>query len=260
MVVVLGVLLLCWGTGLLHFIHVDSSHHTHSSQQTHVLSDRSKEAQTRQSSRGKFQKQKNLKKQTIAQKFGITSDDWRLVLVNRTHTRPEMNPALAQIDSRCAVDSRIASDLEQFLAHAQRIDRNVHYISCYRSVEYQHEVFERYVNDEMSAHPDWSREQAETQVKTYSQPAGASEHQTGLAVDLSSQEELNAQNPDLARKIQEIAPQYGFILRFPQGGEKSTGVGYEDWHYRYVGPDIARYITDRGWTLEEFIKHIDDVA
>lgn len=97
-------------------------------------------------------------------------------------------------------------------------------------------------------------------VKTYSQPAGSSEHQTGLAVDLSAFEELNVQDPEIAQKIQELAPEYGFILRFPRGQEDSTGVHYEDWHYRYVGPGIARFITDKGWTLEEFTARLGEKA
>lgn len=114
------------------------------------------------------------------------------------------------------------------------------------------------MNDELAAHPDWNREQAETQVKTYSQPAGQSEHQTGLAVDLSTAEDINVQDPALAQRIQSLAPQYGFILRFLRGKEQSTGVDYEDWHFRYVGRGIAQYITAKGWTLEEFLDHLND--
>lgn len=197
-------------------------------------------------------------KQTIAEKFGVTADDWRLVLVNREHPREEMNPQLTELNNRCSIDSRVADELSEFLHAAQKVDSSAHFISCYRSVAYQTQLFEGYVNDELAAHPDWNREQAETQVKTYSQPAGQSEHQTGLAVDLSTAEDINVQDPALAQRIQSLAPQYGFILRFLRGKEQSTGVDYEDWHFRYVGQGIAQYITAKGWTLEEFLDHLND--
>ena len=47
---------------------------------------------------------------------------------------------------------------------------------------------------------------------------------------------------------------YGFILRYPADGESVTGVIYEPWHYRYVGPDAARQISQLGLTLEEYIS------
>ena len=47
--------------------------------------------------------------------------------------------------------------------------------------------------------------------------------------------------------------EYGFILRYPTGKSKITGIGYEPWHYRYVGSDAAREITDQGLCLEEYL-------
>ena len=47
---------------------------------------------------------------------------------------------------------------------------------------------------------------------------------------------------------------YGFILRYPKGKEKVTGIEYESWHFRYVGRDAAQFITKNDLTLEEFLK------
>ncbi|WP_418969097.1 M15 family metallopeptidase [Alloscardovia omnicolens] len=196
--------------------------------------------------------------QTVAQRFGVTAQDWRLVVVNRNHMMSEMNPQLMVLNDRCSVDSRIADQLSQFLAAAQAVNSKAHLISCYRSVEYQEQLFASYVNDELVTHPGWSREQAQVQVETYSQPAGASEHQTGLAVDLCTEDDMNVQDPSIARAIQELAPRYGFILRFPQNKEETTGVHYEDWHFRYVGVEMAQYITNKGWSLEEFVSRFNE--
>ena len=47
--------------------------------------------------------------------------------------------------------------------------------------------------------------------------------------------------------------EYGFILRYPKGKEAVTGIGWEPWHFRYVGVPFAREIADRGLTLEEYL-------
>ena len=43
-----------------------------------------------------------------------------------------------------------------------------------------------------------------------------------------------------------------FILRYPAGKEDVTGIDYESWHYRYVGIEAARYLTEQQLTLDEF--------
>ncbi|SDP16331.1 D-alanyl-D-alanine carboxypeptidase [Streptococcus equinus] len=182
----------------------------------------------------------------------VSSDDWELVLVNRNHITPEMNPDLTQIDN-ITVDSRIADNVRSFLAAAQAIDANEHLISGYRSVAYQEELFNSYVSQEMSANPSLTQSAAEDLVKTYSQPAGASEHQTGLAVDMSTVNSLNESNADVVEKVKAIAPDYGFVLRFPKGKSESTGVDYEDWHFRYVGKESAKYMTENNLSLEEYV-------
>ncbi len=48
--------------------------------------------------------------------------------------------------------------------------------------------------------------------------------------------------------------EYGFILRYPDGKSGLTGVGYEPWHYRYVGVEAAREIMSRGICLEEYLS------
>ena len=48
---------------------------------------------------------------------------------------------------------------------------------------------------------------------------------------------------------------YGFILRYPKGKEYITGYGYEPWHYRYVGVDVATYIYENNITYEEYYSY-----
>ena len=64
---------------------------------------------------------------------------------------------------------------------------------------------------------------------------------------------LNQSDVDVVEKVKAIAPEYGFVLRFPKGKSESTGVDYEDWHFRYVGKESAKYMTDNNLSLEEYI-------
>ena len=182
----------------------------------------------------------------------VSSSDWELVLVNRDNITAEMNPDLTQIDN-IYVDSRIADNVRNFLAAAQAIDSSEHLISGYRSVAYQEELFNSYVSQEMATNPSLTQEAAKDLVKTYSQPAGASEHQTGLAIDMSTVNSLNESDADVVAQVVAIAPEYGFVLRFPEGKSDSTGVDYEDWHFRYVGVESAKYMTENNLTLEEYV-------
>jgi hypothetical protein len=102
----------------------------------------------------------------------------------------------------------------------------------------------------------------EEYVKNYVAVPGYSEHHTGLALDLYftigdktvyENEDL-VQYPEIWAAIHEKLPEYGFILRFPEGKEKITGVSYEPWHLRYIdSPETAKEITEKGITLEEYL-------
>ena len=81
---------------------------------------------------------------------------------------------------------------------------------------------------------------------------GTSEHETGLAFDVTAQRDNGGfeETPQFAWLI-ENCWDFGFILRYPEEDEEITGIAYEPWHYRYVGVEAARQIRDRGCTLEE---------
>lgn len=181
------------------------------------------------------------------------ASDWNLVLVNRENPKDELNPELTQLGN-IVVDSRIAQSAEAFLTAAQAINPAEHFISGYRSVAYQETLYNQYVAQEVAADPSLDHTAAEKVVQTYSQPAGMSEHQTGLAIDLSDVDSLNESTT--AKEIAAIAPTYGFVLRFTEAGKPSTGVGYEDWHFRYVGVENAKYMTEHNLTLEQYLKQL----
>lgn len=129
--------------------------------------------------------------------------------------------------------------------------------SGFRDYAYQQILFNTYLGNEMKAHPDWSLAQCEAQVLTYSAKPGESEHQTGLCMDLISTQkvvldETFADNPAYGWLV-ENAHHFGFILRYPEGKEGTTGYSYEPWHYRFVGVKTAAEIYEKGLTLEEYL-------
>ena len=74
---------------------------------------------------------------------------------------------------------------------------------------------------------------------------GTSEHQMGLAVDISGE----AANIWLAEHCWE----YGFILRYTEEKAEITGITNEPWHFRYVGREISMDMKDSGLCLEEYL-------
>lgn len=88
------------------------------------------------------------------------------------------------------------------------------------------------------------------------QAPGCSEHETGLAFDVTARYDSGTfeDTPQFAWLYRNCWD-FGFILRYPKSGEAFTGIPYEPWHYRYVGPEAARIIRDRNWTLEEYCTH-----
>lgn len=86
---------------------------------------------------------------------------------------------------------------------------------------------------------------------------GHSEHQTGLAIDVSSTKGgnmLNFENTSSFEWMRDNAHKYGFILRYQKDKTNITGFIYESWHYRYVGVDVATDIHDNysNLTYEEY--------
>jgi len=83
---------------------------------------------------------------------------------------------------------------------------------------------------------------------------GTSEHETGLAMDISVEtgDDTRMEDTPHFAWLLENAWQYGFILRYPKGKERFTGVFYEPHHFRFVGTEAARAIREGELSLEEY--------
>jgi len=125
--------------------------------------------------------------------------------------------------------------MEEMFAAAEDADMNGYIVtSGYRDYNRQAEIF------------------AESEAG-YAQEPGASEHQTGLAFDVTVETAEGFENTPQYSWLMKNAHKYGFIQRYPANKSDVTGISYEPWHYRYVGVEAAKKMKKSGMCLEEFI-------
>lgn len=101
----------------------------------------------------------------------------------------------------------------------------------------------------------------QTYADQYSAKPGTSEHQTGLAMDITCEGvnfQLSEDFDELPEGIwvKENAHKYGFIIRYPKDKEEIVGYAYEPWHIRYMGVDLATKIYESGLTMEEYFSQV----
>ncbi|MBM7633097.1 M15 family metallopeptidase [Geomicrobium sediminis] len=91
----------------------------------------------------------------------------------------------------------------------------------------------------------------------YAMPPGFSEHNTGLALDISSIEGPIESSTE-GRWVEEHSWKHGFVIRYPKGKEEVTGIQYEPWHLRYVGIPHSVIMHEKGFVLEEYIDFLEE--
>ncbi len=115
---------------------------------------------------------------------------------------------------------------------------NLYIYSGYRSFDRQQEIYNN-SND-----------------KNYVAKPGASEHQSGLVLDISTLNDgltSSFKYSEEYKLISKYCMNYGFIIRYPENKESITGYYFEPWHLRYVGKASATYIMNNNLSLEEYL-------
>ena len=135
----------------------------------------------------------------------------------------------------------IYNDLKKMFDEAKKDNINLNVISGFRTNEKQDTLFNNSIKKNGLDH-----------ALIYSAKPGYSEHQLGLAIDINSVEE-SFKNTNEYKWLKNNSYKYGFIERYPEGKEKITGFGYEPWHYRYLGVDVATKIFTENITYEEYV-------
>ena len=186
----------------------------------------------------------------------VEEDAWQLRLVSAAHPLPEdfEVPELTKLKGGHAIDSRVYPALQQMMDDCRAAGLNPVICSSYRTHDKQEELFRKKVNTLRKQ--GYSQEEAETEAARWVARPGTSEHETGLAVDIVDKsyqllDEKQEQTP-VQQWLMAHCAEYGFILRYPVEKSDLTGIGYEPWHYRYVGVEAAKAITEQGLCLEEY--------
>lgn len=183
---------------------------------------------------------------SLSEELGIVDNDYRLILANIDNSIGDYMPELVEVENGRKFDVRAAEALKSFITAARGTGLNVFLSSTFRGKYSQKMLYDRKV-----------AQYGEEEAKTIVLPPGTSEHQTGLAADITDVyyefKTKNIENTDTFKWLNEHCQDYGFILRYPKDKEDITKVIYEPWHFRYVGIEIAKYIKEHNLCLEEFL-------
>lgn len=199
--------------------------------------------------------------------FDTAADDQLLMLVNGTHRisaayKPQdMENTARQTPStkgslllRAPAADAYCRMVEAYKAENPR--RTLFSISGYRDFYYQQRLFTSKLLGRQRAGQSYAA--AYSNTLQYTALPGTSEHQTGLAIDLSSNSGLsdNFRNTMQGKWLLANCWDHGFILRYDEDKLHLTAIAYEPWHYRYVGLPHSLIIRDNGWVLEEYIDYL----
>jgi D-alanyl-D-alanine carboxypeptidase len=162
---------------------------------------------------------------------------------------PDVVFNLITYDERTLMRPEAADALEKLFNEAKKEGIILYGISGYRSYERQYKIFTNNIVNKGKAY-----------TLRYSAVPGTSEHQTGLAIDVSAESLDYKLSSNFASSPEGIwlaknAHNYGYIIRYPEGNEKITGYAFEPWHIRYVGKGLATYLYNNEMTLEEYYNY-----
>ena len=191
-----------------------------------------------------------------------------LVLVNRSHklSKTDVPTDLVEIASVLSADivkvkytgtkaNRTAVEaLGKMLSAAiSEGVSNFQISSAYRTYSEQQKLVDNSVAKYQKNNPSWSRDRCLSATYQTVAPAGSSEHQTGLAFDITVPG-VSFTGTEQQKWLHQHCAEYGFIVRFTAEKQKLTGFDAESWHFRYVGVEAAKTITQNNWCLEEYIE------
>lgn len=152
-------------------------------------------------------------------------------------------------DERKLMRPEAAAALEELFAAAKAEGYTLYGVSAYRSYDRQRKIFLNNIVKKGKNH-----------TLKYSAVPGTSEHQTGLAIDVSTKAlgfkliDAFADTPE-GIWLSKNAHRFGYIIRYPLDKLEITGYAYEPWHIRYVGKDLANYLYNNDLTLDEYYHY-----
>lgn len=153
------------------------------------------------------------------------------------------------IEERKHMRAPAAKALEKLFNAAKKEGYHLIGVSGYRSYNRQYQIF---INNLIT--------KGKVHTLKYSAVPGTSEHQTGLAIDITSEALHDRLVTSFANTpegiwISKNSYLYGFIVRYAKNKESITGYAYEPWHIRYVGKGLATYLYKHNMTLDEYYNY-----
>lgn len=180
------------------------------------------------------------------------------LLINRNNPIPPgYSPVLMEIQDNYFLEKDACNAMNCLLNSALKCGISICIFSAYRSSTYQQKLFDNEVK--IYIEQGYSYSEAITLASESVALPYTSEHNAGLAVDVSSPELFGQTITafDKTRQFQwlcENAHKYGYILRYPKNKEHITGIMYEPWHFRYVGNPHADIIKSENLVFEEYLE------
>lgn len=144
-----------------------------------------------------------------------------------------------------------ANKFLQFILREINAGNKIVPVSGFRSLEKQKEIF----NDSL-------KENGKEFTYKYVALPNASEHQTGLAIDLAlNKEDIDFIRPSfphsgICNEFRKVSLKYGFIERYKAEKKQITSISAEEWHFRFVGYPHSEIMDLKGYCLEEYIDFL----
>ncbi|MDR1033297.1 MAG: M15 family metallopeptidase [Bifidobacteriaceae bacterium] len=163
-----------------------------------------------------------------------------VIVVNKKHPVPE---SYAPYENPEAVEH-----LKELIAEAQNSGIDLDYSwSGFRSYDTQAGLFNSY-----------AASSGVEAAETFSARPGYSEHQTGLAFDLKASSGALYRIDDASYDyntdwVAQHAADFGFIIRYREEWQDTTGYIGEPWHLRYLGADLANKVYEANEPLETYL-------
>lgn len=188
--------------------------------------------------------------------YYFTSKGAEVLLVNRWNTlsknyKPEkLTSCKYNTSFNCKMVPEATEALNEMIKDCKAAGFSPLVRTGYRSYGYQQSLLNNKLNKGVPY---------EEAIKSVAAP-GTSEHQTGLAVDVSDSKYTSLDRKQGDQPIQkwlaENCYKYGFIVRYPDGTTEKTGIIYESWHFRYVGVELATELHELGVCLEQYLDDL----
>ncbi len=172
----------------------------------------------------------------------------REYMISEFYVPPDLRQAEVPGQVRRLREETAAALEEMYAACKEETGRTLTSVSGYRAYSSQMSIWKRKLRS-VKGNVEKAQE--------YVAPPGASEHQTGLVMDVGQKAANNLEEAfgktEGGRWMRENSWRFGFVLRYDQGWEDITGYSFEPWHFRYVGREHAKAIHEAGVPLETWL-------